>query len=422
MLMKNLFFVALAIGFISTAEQDGFIAKEELDNYTVYLMSKSLIQSTGDFKVQCPGGFQKQQILYVPKSLDASSSDFLQFVGSSVQTLVAGDSQNLHYVIINCLLESGASKSQLVLYGNSFQSATQKLPPGCTTPIVPKVVNPELDKCKKGNDLIESLVKSVISNEKVQLFDASDLAPFVEQINQLAAKGTQSTTDISSFKDQIKSTYDDLNNLKAQFVKAKVECIKNKIIQTINVQISVVAACALQSDLNKIISALLQQELLKQLKGVSSEEIGDLIDKLLQDVQTDNAEVLTLDTELKFQDNTNISSKIVDQKIGGELSLSEGTHTYYMVVKSSSAKNRYLFWDAQKKLQSSETCTDSPNYAFKVIVNKDKSFQIVASNGQYFNINSDAEPSKQVVSFVDESIVKNDAKVLANSTLRAWQY
>lgn len=77
----------------------------------------------------------------------------------------------------------------MVLYGNSFNQATQKLPPGCTTPIVPKIVNPELDKCKKGNDLIESLVKSVISNEKTQLFDPSDLAPFVEKINSIASKG-----------------------------------------------------------------------------------------------------------------------------------------------------------------------------------------------------------------------------------------
>lgn len=57
--MKKLLLISLAISSIISLEQDGFLAKEELDNYTVYLMSKSVIQASGSFQTQCPGGFLK---------------------------------------------------------------------------------------------------------------------------------------------------------------------------------------------------------------------------------------------------------------------------------------------------------------------------------------------------------------------------
>jgi hypothetical protein len=107
--------------------------------------------------------------------LDKATSDFSLFLGSSPNGTVDLESQNIHYNMIDCLLLSGASKSQLVLYGTSFANATQKLPPGCSTPVVPKIVNPELDKCKKGNDMIESIVKSVVNNSKEDLFAKSEL-------------------------------------------------------------------------------------------------------------------------------------------------------------------------------------------------------------------------------------------------------
>ena len=315
----NLLLMSLIFGWMSCQEETGSLAKEELDNYTVFLMQNNTIQATGSYKDRCPGGFRKQQILYVPKQALATSNEFFQFLGDfqSQGSQSPQGSQNIHYVIISCLEESGASKSQLVLYGNSFQTATQQLPPGCSTPIVPKVVNPELDKCKKGNDMIESLVKTVISNQTASMFTPQDLAPFVDQINKIAQNDVAATTDVESFKQTIAKTYNDLNNVKLQMVKDKVNCIKNKITQTINVQLSIVAVCAMQTDLNKVISALLTQELVKQIKGLASPQAQALANKLLQSVKTDNEQIVSLDAELKFSEKNNISAKLINDEENG---------------------------------------------------------------------------------------------------------
>ncbi len=55
--MRKLFFLTILMKFIINLEQDGHIAKEELDNYTVYLMSNYIDQNVQNFKEQCPGGF-----------------------------------------------------------------------------------------------------------------------------------------------------------------------------------------------------------------------------------------------------------------------------------------------------------------------------------------------------------------------------
>ncbi len=45
--MRKLFFLTILMKFFINLEQDGFIAKEDLDNYTVYLMQRDVSQSEG---------------------------------------------------------------------------------------------------------------------------------------------------------------------------------------------------------------------------------------------------------------------------------------------------------------------------------------------------------------------------------------
>lgn len=165
--------------------------------------------------------------------------------------------------------------------------------------------------------MIESLVKTVISNQTASMFTPQDLAPFVDQINKIAQNDVAATTDVESFKQTIAKTYNDLNNVKLQMVKDKVNCIKNKITQTINVQLSIVAVCAMQTDLNKVISALLTQELVKQIKGLASPQAQALANKLLQSVKTDNEQIVSLDAELKFSEKNNISAKLINDEENG---------------------------------------------------------------------------------------------------------
>lgn len=100
--IKKLIFMTLSLGFISALEQDGFLAKEEVDNYTVYLMSRELVQSQTAFQNQCPGGFEKLRVLYVPKVAQEVAVDFSQIIGISQRSFNDAKA-NIHYVIINCL-------------------------------------------------------------------------------------------------------------------------------------------------------------------------------------------------------------------------------------------------------------------------------------------------------------------------------
>lgn len=55
----KLLLMSLIFGWMSCQEETGSLAKEELDNYTVFLMQNNTIQATGSYKDRCPGGFRK---------------------------------------------------------------------------------------------------------------------------------------------------------------------------------------------------------------------------------------------------------------------------------------------------------------------------------------------------------------------------
>lgn len=88
----------------------------------------------------------------------------------------------------------------MVLFGNNFANAKNRLPLGCSAPIIPIPENPEVDKCKKGNDLIEFAVKSVIKSEEISLFDPSEMTPFIDKLEKISKESSNKSTDIKDFQ------------------------------------------------------------------------------------------------------------------------------------------------------------------------------------------------------------------------------
>ena len=104
--------------------------------------------------------------------------------------------------------------------------------------------------------------------------------------------------------------------------------------------------------------------------------------------------------------------------------LPEGSSNYIIRLNNTAGTVSYLTWDEKKKsLGTTTNCSDAAASQFKITVNKDKTFTIQNSDGNYFYYNSDDKVAKQTLTYQNEAFMKFDQKNMNNGTFvgRMWK-